>query len=151
MKKIFILIAVIIILIILTDREETMIVNSELNDSEMMIVLLIVPGLNSNNFTNYFDDSIEIIGIYPEVNMLYKKKIGNMFYTFNKNNVKQDINNFIKHYKNVLKQHNFNNDLIMSNYNGINIEKVKVYLNGEMLEDFMRKCNNCKYEKISQG
>lgn len=152
MKKIFILglIVVVVTLIALTNEEETIVVNSELEDNEMLTVLLTVPGLNSNNFTNYFDDSIEIIGIYPEVNMLYKKKIGNMFYIFNKNSIKQDINSFIKYYKGVLKKHNFNNDLVLIDYNGINIEKVKVYVSGEKLEDFIRGCSSCKYEKTSQ-
>ena len=149
MKKMFLVIAILITLILFTNKEEVIIVNNELDSNEMMSILLIVPGLNTNNFTDYFDDSIEIIGIYPKVNMLYKEKIGNMYYQFNKNNIKQDITNFTKYYKSVLEKNKFNNDLILINYNGINIESVKVYISGDNLENFMSECSGCKYEKTS--
>lgn len=149
MKKIFLVITILITLILFINKEDVMVVNNELDSDEMMTVLLIIPGLNTNNFHNYFDDSIEIIGIYPKVNMLYKEKIGNMYYRFNKNNIKQDILNFTKYYKSVLEKNNFNNDLILINYNGVNIENVKVYISGDNLEKFMRDCNKCKYEKTS--
>lgn len=149
MKKIFIIVTILIMLILLTNKEEVMVVNNELDSNEMGTVLINIPGLTTNNFTNYFDGSIEIIGIYPKVNMLYKEKIGNMYYQFNKNNIKQDITNFSKYYKGVLEKNKFNNDLILINYNGINIEKVSVYISGDNLEKFMRKCNGCKYEKTS--
>ena len=93
MKKIIILVILIITLTILTNKEEVIVVNSNLDSNEMMTVLLIIPGLTTNNFTNYFDDNIEVIGIYPKVNALYKDRIGNMYYQFNKNNIKQDIIN----------------------------------------------------------
>lgn len=147
MKKMILLITLLITLSLLTNKEEVIVVNGELDSNEMVTVLLIIPSLNTNNFTNYFDDNIEIIGIYPKVNMLYKEKIGNMYYQFNKNNIKQDIINFSKFYKKILQKNNFSNDLILINYNGINIEKVKVYINNDNLESFMKKCNGCKYEK----
>ena len=148
MKKMILLMVLIITLIILTNKEEVMVVNNELDSNEMETILIYIPGLNTNNFSNYFDGSIEIIGIYPKVNMLYKEKIGNMYYQFNKNNIKQDITTFTKHYKSVLEKNKFNNDLILINYNGISIESVKVYISGDNLENFMRKCNGCKYEKL---
>ena len=98
MKKIIWLILVLITLSLLTKEEEAIVVNSELDSNEMMNVLITIPSLNTNNFANYFDGSIEIIGIYPKVNMLYKERIGNMYYQFNKNNIKQDITSFIKYY-----------------------------------------------------
>ena len=72
-----------------------------------------------------------------------------MYYQFNKNNIKQNIINFTKYYKNVLEKNKFNNDLILINYNGINIDKVKVYISDDGLENFMKKCSKCKYEKTS--
>ncbi len=151
MKKIILLIIVLITLIALTNREGIMVVNSELDSTEMMNVLLTIPGLNTNNFSDYFDGSIEIVGIYPKVNTLYKNKIGNMYYQFNKNNIKQDIINFSKYYKSILEKNKFNNDLILINYNGISIDKVKVYISGDDLDSFMRECNDCKYEKTLQS
>lgn len=149
MKKIFLVITILITLILFTNKEEVMLVNNQLDSNEMVTVLINIPGLNTNNFSNYFDGNIEIIGIYPKVNMLYKEKIGNMYYQFNKNNIKQDITSFTKYYKGVLEKNKFNNDLILINYNGISIESVKAYINGDNLENFMRKCNGCKYEKTS--
>ena len=149
MKKIILLIAVLITVILFITEEKVMVVDNELDSNEMMSVLLTVPGLNTNNFNNYFDGSIEIIGIYPKVNMLYKDRVGNMYYPFNKNNIKQDIINFTKHYNSVLEKNKFNNDLILINYNGISIEKVSVYISSDNLESFMSNCNGCKYEKTS--
>lgn len=151
MKKIFKLLFIVFMLAILSNKEETMLVNNEIEDDEMVTVLLTVPGLNTNNFTNYFDDSIEIVGIYPKVNLLYKKKIGDMYYAFNGSSVKQNINNFSKHYKNVLKKNSFNEDLTRINYNGISIEKVIVYVNDELLQNFIHRCKSCEYEKTSQS
>ena len=102
MKKIFLVITTLITLILFTNKEEVRVVNNELNSIEMETILINIPGLTTSNFSNYFDDNIEIIGIYPKVNMLYKEKIGNMYYQFNKNNIKQDILNFTKYYKSVL-------------------------------------------------
>ena len=149
MKKIFLVTIILITLILFTNKEDVMVVNNELDSNEMETILINIPGLNTNNFSNYFDGSIEIIGIYPKVNMLYKERIGNMYYQFNKNNIKQDITSFIKYYRSVLEKNNFNNDLILINYNGISIESVKVYINGDNLEKFMRDCNGCRYEKTS--
>lgn len=149
MKKMILLIVILITLILLTNKEEVIVVNSELDSNEMMNILLSIPGLNTNNFTSYFSDNIEIIGIYPKVNVLYKERLGNMFYQFNKNSIKQDIINFSKYYKSILEKNKFNNDLILINYNGISIEKVSVYISGADLETFMKKCNSCKYEKTS--
>ena len=137
MKKSILLMVVIITLIVLTNKEEVMIVNNELDSNEMKTILINVPGLTTNNFSNYFDGSIEIIGIYPKVNMLYKEKIGNMYYQFNKNNIKQDIISFTKYYKGVLEKNKFN------------IDKVSVYVSGDILEKFMEGCDNCTYEKTS--
>lgn len=149
MKKILVLTIIMIILFSVTNKEKVIMVNSELETDEMITVLLTIPGLNTNNFTNYFDNSIEIIGIYPKINLIYQKKIGNMFYTFDKVNIKQNINSFSKYFKNVLEKYNFNNDLILINYNGINIDKVKLYISSDDLNKFMKNCNNCKYEKTS--
>lgn len=149
MKKIFVAIIILIILFGFTNKDNVMIVNNELDSNEMETILINIPGVNTNNFTNYFDGSIEIIGIYPKVNGLYKTKIGNMYYQFNKNDIKQDIINFTKYYKGVLEKNNFNRDLMLINYNGISIENVKVYISGNNLKKFMRECSGCKYKKTS--
>lgn len=146
MKKILLIILLILILV-MSNKEEAIVVSNEVDNDEMITVLVYIPGLTTNNFNNYFDDTVEIIGIYPKVNVLYKEKIGDMFYQFNMSNVKKDINNFTKKYKKVLQTNNFTNDLILINYNGIGIEKVKVYISNKNLKLFMINCNNCEYEK----
>lgn len=146
MKKILLIILLILILV-MSNKEDTIVVSNEVDNDEMITVLVYIPGLTTNNFNNYFDDTVEIIGIYPKVNVLYKEKIGDMFYQFNMSNVKKDINNFTKKYKKVLQTNNFTNDLILINYNGIGIEKVKVYISNKNLKLFMINCNNCEYEK----
>lgn len=149
MKKIVISIFLFLILLMLNTKEEAVFVNKEIINDEMVIVLLSVPGLNTNNFVNYFSGDIKIIGIYPYVNVLYKNKIGNMYYEFNNESVKENINQFSKYYKDKLKKNNFNNDLNLINYTGINIDKVKVYVNGDILKKFINSCSKCKYEKTS--
>lgn len=150
MKKIFIFMVLILIILMPNTKEEAVFVNKEIINDEMVIVLLSVPGLNTNNFVNYFSEDIKIIGIYPYVNVLYKNKIGNMYYEFNNESVKENINRFSKYYKNKLKKNNFNNDLNLINYTGINIDKVKVYVNGDILKKFIHSCSKCKYEKTSK-
>ena len=148
MKKIFILVFLFLILLLLNDKDEVALVNKEITNDEMFVVLLSIPGLNTNNFVNYFDNDIKIIGIYPAVNILYKNKIGNVYYEFNSGGIKKNINDFTKFYKNKLKKNNFNNDLNLINYRGINIDKVEVYVNNDILKNFIYKCTKCKYEKI---
>ena len=47
-------------------------------------------------------------------------------------------------------KNNFNNDLTMIDYNGINIERVKLYIEAEELKTFLKQCGKCSYEKTSQ-
>lgn len=148
-KYIAIFIMIFLFFIVNNSKEKTAVSVFSYNEAEMLLINVVIPNLNTNNFNDYFDDSTIIIGIYPKINMLYKDKIGNMFYSFNKNNIKNNLNSFIKYYKSVLKKNNFVNDLVLSDYSGINIWKVKVYVNSYELNDLLNKCSGCTYEKIS--
>lgn len=147
MKK-YLVILVIVVCFFINNKEEIKPV-FDYNEEDITIVNIIIPNLNTNNFSDYFNEQLEIIGLYPKVNILYKDKIGNMFYSFSKDGIKANITSFIKYYKSVLRKNNFTNDLILTEYSGINIEKVKVYLSYEELNYFLRNCFNCTYEKIS--
>ena len=121
----------------------------EYDEEEMLTANILIYGLNTKNFENYFDDYVEIIGVYPKINLVYKNKIGNIFYTFNQNNMKDDLSSLTKYYKNILRKNNFISDLVLSDYNGINIEKVRAFLTYQKLNEILRECNDCSYEKIS--
>ena len=148
MKKYFILIVILILLIINNNKTEQTQMVFDYNEEDMLIVNILIPNLNTKNFTSYFDDTIEVVGVYPKINMVYKNKIGNIFYSFNQSSIKENINSFIKYYKNILKKNNFTSDLVLSDYNGINIEKVRVYISFERLKKILSDCNNCSYQKV---
>ena len=146
MKKIYLLLAIITVLIIITNRKEkVLVVNSVIDSDNMVEATIVVPGLSTKNFSSYFDNDDEIIGIYPKINILYKDRVSVKFYQFSKSTVTDNINDFIRYYKNILKKNNFNDDLVLADYNGIVIEKVKLYVDNKYLNEFMKKCPNCSY------
>ena len=146
MKKIYLLLAIITVLIIITNRKEkVLVVNSVIDSDNMVEATIVVPGLSTKNFSSYFDNDDEIIGIYPKINLLYKDRVSVKFYQFSKSTVTDNINDFIRYYKNILKKNNFNDDLVLVDYNGIIIEKVKLYVDNKYLNEFMKKCPNCSY------
>ncbi len=149
MKRFLIVLIFLTILFLVNYKEEYIYPVFDYNEEEMLTVNIFIPNLNTNNFYDYFDEHIDIIGIYPKVNILYKNKIGAMFYSFSQNSLKTNITSFVKYYKKTLKKNNFTNDLVLCDYNGINIEKVKVHISYEELKYFIGNCYNCIYEKIS--
>ena len=149
MKKFLILVVILFLIIVCNNASEQTQMVFDYNEEEMLTANILIPGLNTKNFEDYFDDYVEIIGIYPKTNLVYKNKIGNIFYTFNQNNMKDDLLSFTKYYKNILRKNNFMSDLVLSVYNGINIEKVRVFLTYQKLKEILRECNDCSYEKIS--
>ncbi len=149
MKKFLILVVILFLIIVCNNASEQTQMVFDYNEEEMLTANILIPGLNTKNFEDYFDDYVEIIGVYPKTNLVYKNKIGNIFYTFNQNNMKDDLSSFTKYYKNILRKNNFMSDLVLSDYNGINIEKVRVFLTYQKLNEILRDCNDCSYEKIS--
>lgn len=149
MKKFLILVAFLFLIIVCNNGSEQTQMVFDYNEEEMLTANILIPGLNTKNFEDYFDDYVEIIGVYPKINLVYRNKIGNIFYTFNQNNVKDDLSSLTKYYKNILRKNNFISDLVLSDYNGINIEKVRVFLTYQKLNEILRECNDCSYEKIS--
>ncbi len=149
MKKFLILVVFLFLIIVCNNSPEQTQMVFDYNEEEMLTANILIPGLNTKNFEDYFDDYVEIIGVYPKINLVYKNKIGNIFYTFNQNNMKDNLSSFTKYYKNILRKNNFMSDLVLSDYNGINIEKVRVFLTYQKLNEILRDCNDCSYEKIS--
>ncbi len=149
MKKYFVLIVILVLLVMCNNNSEQIQMVFDYNEKDMVTANILIPNLNTENFDSYFDDYVEVIGVYPKINLIYKNKVGNIFYTFNQNNIKSDLLSFTKYYKNILKKNNFSNDLILSDYNGISIEKVRVFLTYEKLDEILKKCNGCSYEEVS--
>lgn len=149
MKKFLILVVFLFLIIVCNNGSEQTQMVFEYDEEEMLTANILIPGLNTKNFENYFNDYVEIIGVYPKINLVYKNKIGNIFYTFNQNNMKDDLSSLTKYYKNILRKNNFISDLVLSDYNGVNIEKVRVFLTYQKLNEILRECNDCSYEKIS--
>lgn len=149
MKKYFVLIVILVLLVMCNNNSEQIQMVFDYNEKDMVTANILIPNLNTENFDSYFDDYVEVIGVYPKINLIYKNKVGNIFYTFNQNNIKSDLLSFTKYYKNILKKNNFSNDLILSDYNGIGIEKVRVFLTYEKLDEILKKCNGCSYEEVS--
>lgn len=149
MKKLIIISVVLITILIFNNDGKILTVGNvlETNINDTQIIYLIIPNLNTKNINKYFSDDNNIIGIFPYVNPIYRSKLGDMFYNFKKKSLSDNIKDFTKYYKEILGKNNFNNDLIMIDYKGINIEKIKLYMSGEELELFVKKCNKCRYEK----
>ena len=147
MKKIVILVIILIVFLIFSKDQDNLVMVNKLDniDDNMAVVYFYIPNLSTKNIINYFDDNSNIIGLYPYVNPIYKKKTGDMFYGFNNQSLKKNINNFIKIYKTKLINNNFNSDAIMIEYNGIKIEAVKAYMNKKDIKSFLKKCKNCNY------
>lgn len=152
MKKVIIVFGILLVsILIINKKDNTILVNTTLDNIEegSQIFYLTIPNLNTKNFSNYFNDESDIVGIYPYVNPLYKNRVGNMFFIFDSKSLNSNMTRFIKYYKNILQKNNFNNDLVMIDYNGVNIEKVKLYIEVNELKEFLKKCSSCKYEKTS--
>lgn len=63
MKKYFILIVMIVLLIISSNKQNQTQMVFEYNDEDMLTANIVIPNLNTKNFSNYFDDYTEILGI----------------------------------------------------------------------------------------
>lgn len=98
-----------------------------------------IEGLSTNNFLKIFD-GIKVIRIYPFVNPVYKKFIGNVFYSFKKNSMSDDLDLFRSSYLSLIKKNNYS-DYNYLYINGIEIDKVDIYINGHDLYNFLNLNN----------
>ncbi len=96
--------------------------------------------LTTKNFTKYFSDTSNFIAVYPDTNLIYKEKLGNIYFEC-KN--KFNIEDFISYYKKVLEKNNYKNDLVNIDYYGVSIKKIRVYANKEELAQILNNCTIC--------
>ncbi len=96
--------------------------------------------LTTKNFTKYFSDTSNFIAVYPDINLIYKEKLGNIYFEC-KN--KFNLEDFISYYKKVLEKNNYKNDLVNIDYYGVSIKKIRVYANKEELAQILNNCTIC--------
>lgn len=100
---------------------------------------LYLEGINTDNFLSYFSD-INVVRIYPYINPIYKNRIGDISYKFDRFNKSYEINSFRNMYLDLIKK----NSYLDYNYlylNGISIDRVDVYMSGIDLYNFLNNSN----------
>ena len=129
MKKIFLVIIVLIVLGI----NVVISYGYNYNDSDHYdFYTLSFDNLSTSNIMNYFSD-ISVIRIYPYVNPVYRERMGFVSYKVNSGNLSYEVNMFKEKYLSLIKK----NSYMDYNYlysNGINIEKMDVYISNEQLK-----------------
>ena len=82
--------------------------------------------LTTKNFSDYFNEELKILTIYPYINPIYKNSVPKLYsYTFTDNNITKNIKKFTEYYiDNIANYYNEKDNFLI---NGIKIDKVKVY------------------------
>lgn len=111
------------------------------NSLDFELVSIRTKGLTTKNFLNYFEDTSLIVSIYPDINVLYKERIGNVSFDCKRNCVITDLE---KKYKKILDKNYFFHDSALVDYQGFSIEKIIVHANSEKLSNLLKKCSICK-------
>ena len=126
MKKIVLLLLSCFLYIGLKKENVTMVFNDGNNEYSMYILEFPNLNISTNNIQKIFEN-IKIIWIEPYVNLLYKDKLNYKKYYFEEISLKENINKFIKYYKNLLNNNNYNIDAINIDITGLKIIKMQVY------------------------
>lgn len=113
---------------------------ASLDDDYYQMYDIYADNLTTKNFTKYFSDTSNFIAVYPDINLIYKEKLGNIYFEC-KN--KFNLDAFISYYKKVLEKNNYKNDLVNIDYYGVSIEKIRVYANKEELAQILNNCTIC--------
>ena len=131
MKKVFLVIILFFLLHFLNVKSN----NYLLDDESYNIYTLSVENLSTNNIINFFSD-IDVIRLYPKVNPIYKSMIGNISYKLESSDLLYEVNKFKSEYLSFIKK----NSYLDYNYlytNGINIDKIDVYISDKDLYDII--------------
>ena len=104
----------------------------DVSDDVYDMYTLTFENLSTDNFLDYFSD-LRVINIYPYVNPVYKKSVGDLSYHIDGNLV-DSISDFKNKYLDIIKKNSYL-DYSYLYLNGINISKMDVYLSHKELYD----------------
>ena len=104
------------------------------------------------NISKILNSDIDIISLIPYVNPIYKKTLGDLKYRFSPNiSRNKNIRNFIKCYKDTIKETGYLEDLNYINIDGIKILEIEVYAKGEDIINLLYKNNKIKYKIVNNN
>ena len=126
--------------------------NFSLEDYNVFYLDLSEEGITTLNLHKYIPSSVDIIAITPYVNPIYKDKIKSMKYSFANNiSYKRNINNFVKFYKDTIKNTGFIDDISYIDVDGIKIEELEVYAKGSDIINVLYVKDKIKYKTVLNG
>lgn len=108
-----------------------------IRDDSYNIYSISINNLNTKNFFSYFD-GICVIRIFPKINPIYKNVLGNLSYKFSSTDINSEISLFNKYYLSIIKKNSYS-DYNYLYINGIDIDKVFIYISEKDLYNFLNK------------
>ena len=133
------------------------------------VSLTIYPTFNMNDYNIFYLDlsnsnittltinktiskDIDIVSLTPYVNPIYKNTLGDLKYKFSTNiSRNRNIHNFIKYYKNTIKEAGYLEDLNYISIDGIKILEVEVYAKGEDIVKLLYNNELIKYKTVDNS
>jgi hypothetical protein len=99
--------------------------------------------INTNNVLDYFNGMI--ISIYPYINPIYEDLIDVQKFVFNDSITdEKNIENFIAYYKMYLSKNALTSEIEKITFNGIKINKIKIYVDNSHLNNLLEIFPNIK-------
>lgn len=126
MKKLLLLFFL-FLLVFLGNKKNTMSVF--ITDNNDFNFYVLSTNLSTKTLSNYLNDEIKIISLYPSIKLNYNSDIKSYKYDFMCFNYLDDINKFINEYRNLLYKNKYNNDASIISFEGIKLRKIVVYTN----------------------
>lgn len=108
-------------------------------DESYNLYTITIDNLNTKNIFNYLEN-IKIVRIYPKVNPIYKNSIGNISYKVRGIGLVNDIKLFSTNYLSLIKKNSYD-DYNYLYINGIDIEKLEIYIKSSDLYTFLTNNN----------
>ena len=158
MKKIFVLVLVILSVygIYKINNKKVIpvssVTNFKIDDYNVFYLDLSEANINTKNIKKFIPKDVDIISLTPYVNPIYENKIGDLKYKFMSNlSLNRNINNFIKYYKDTIKENNYIDDINYIDIEGIKILELEVYAKGIDIVDIIYNDSNIRYKIVFNG
>jgi hypothetical protein len=133
MKRLFFVIAVIFFISISCIKSNNY--SEFLDDDSYNLYSLFVEDLSTNNFLDYFSN-LNVMSIYPYINPIYQKNVGEFYYKIKSAYLSYEIDSFRSEFLNLIKKNSYM-DYNFLFINGIKISRVDVYMSGNDLYNFL--------------